>query len=148
MIPVHNNDTDIKSFHDWYLILEDDADFKFHAYKDDFRTYLGNVLRQIPKDADMLYLGCVIPKSSKKKYSKNKMFIRLSYAWQLHAYVLKGSAIEILLNNLPINGPVDNYISSLMYNKLLVGYALSEKIIIQQGIIILLQLLSLFNIYY
>ena len=136
MIRVHNKDTDSDSYHDWYLILEDDADIKLVAYKDDFKDFLGRVLHRIPKDADMLYLGCVIPKSSRKKYSKNKMFIRLSYAWQLHAYILKGSAVEILLNNLPINGPVDNYISSLMYNKLLVGYTLSERIINQQGIIL------------
>ena len=121
MIRVYEKGNDTTSYHDWYLILEDDAEFKFTGYRDDFRSYLSEVLRNIPKDADILYLGCVIPRSARKKYSKNKMFVRLSYAWQLHSYILKGKAVDILLKNLPISGPVDNYVSSLMHNELLVG---------------------------
>ena len=101
----------------------------------DFHSCLVDVLRKIPKDADILYLGCVIPRNARSnKYSKNKMFVRVNYAWQLHAYVLKGIAVDKILKNLPINGPVDTFIGSLLYSKALVGYALVDKIISQQGI--------------
>jgi GR25 family glycosyltransferase involved in LPS biosynthesis len=141
MIRIYENDRDVTSYHDWYLILEDDITVKLNSRKD-FQSCLVDVLRKIPKDADVLYLGCVIPRNSKSnKYSKNKMFVRVNYAWQLHAYILKGTAVDKILKKLPINGPVDTFISNLLYNKVLVGYALVEKIILQQGMFIIIYLL-------
>lgn len=151
MIRVYDNDNDTFSYHDWYLILEDDAEINFPAHKNNFRSNLGDILRKIPKDADILYLGCVIPRACKKKYSKNRMFVRVTYAWQLHAYILKGSSVEILLKNLPIIGPVDNYMSSLMHRELLIGYSLVDKIVIQAGIIVTLLMISFiinYNLFY
>jgi GR25 family glycosyltransferase involved in LPS biosynthesis len=137
MIRIYEKDRNVTSYHDWYLIFEDDITVQPANSRKDFHSYLVDVLRKTPKDADILYLGCVIPRNAKtNKYSKNKMFVRVNYAWQLHAYVLKGLAVDRILKSLPINGPVDTFIGSLLYNKTLVGYALVDKIIIQQGICI------------
>lgn len=43
----------------------------------------------------------------------------------LHAYVLRGRAVDILLAALPINAPVDNFIAELIHDGRLTAYAVS-----------------------
>ena len=102
---------------DWYLIFEDDADVTNNIGSDGFQSILNRLIKQkIPSDFDICYLGHVIPKNCNKRFFRGGDIIEPSYAWCLHAYLLRGKAINILLNNLPINAPVDNFIAQLLFD--------------------------------
>ena len=124
---------------DWYLILEDDASVS----EDTARTHggfgvaLAKFLRLVPAECDILYLGWSIPwgKASHPtvKVRGKDVFIKPSYIWQLHGYVLRGRAVDTLLASLPINAPLDNFIARLIFEKRLVAYALHDQLVRQEG---------------
>lgn len=121
---------------DCYLILEDDADIKSYAEMK-FRC---EILRMIRKaaltDWDIIYLGGVIPsKSSTFKGSslKGGYFMKVNYIWMMHSYLIKGSAITKILASLPIIGPIDNFLGTLIFNGVLNAYALGDFIVDQHG---------------
>ena len=110
-----SNEMDEKN--DWYLIFEDDADVTNNIGSDGFQSILNRLIKQkIPHDFDICYLGHVIPRNCNKRFFRGGDIIEPSYVWCLHAYLLRGKAINILLNNLPINAPVDNFIAQLLYD--------------------------------
>ena len=105
---------------DWYLILEDDAEVARAAVTDGLQATLNKIIHQkLPYDFDICYLGHVIPQNSEKTFFRGGEIVKINYAWCLHAYILRGKAIKILLNNLPINAPVDNFIAQLLNDEVL-----------------------------
>jgi hypothetical protein len=108
---------------DWYLIFEDDAQISTRSAggtkRNDFQSILFQTLKySLPAEWDICYLGCMIPHNCKKYYHKN--LVKPSYVWEQHAYVLKGRAVEKILGSLPISAPVDNFISQLITDGILV----------------------------
>lgn len=101
---------------DFFLILEDDAHVT-PLHQTNFQHHLMEILRKLPVDAEILYLGGAVPKGGtkfKSSMTSNGLFCRVNYIWQLHAYLVKRSAVDTLLSHLPINGPVDNFVASLI----------------------------------
>lgn len=107
---------------DYYIIFEDDANVSA-AKQDDFRREVAYLMKRLPNSVDVLYLGGALPKRAAEFRSHlmhGGAFLKVNYIWMLHAYVLRGRAVDALLSNLPINSPVDNFLASLIYHKQLV----------------------------
>lgn len=119
---------------DWYLILEDDA-VVAPEYREPvrFRRHLAHLLVSLPSDWDILYLGHAASARGKGRTLKGGLFFKPSYLWQLHGYILRGKAVQTLLSSLPIRGPVDNFLASLIYDGSLCAYSLQRQLIIQEG---------------
>jgi GR25 family glycosyltransferase involved in LPS biosynthesis len=103
---------------DWYLICEDDAKFTTNAsvIGQSFTATLTKIIHdRVPADFDIVYLGCVIPRGATQyRVGSTKVVRKVSYAWMLHSYVLRGRAVPYLLSQLPISAPVDNFIAQLI----------------------------------
>jgi GR25 family glycosyltransferase involved in LPS biosynthesis len=107
------------------LVLEDDVQFT-----DDFNEYLYNVMEELPKDYDILYLGysdsiCNPPKNSYLNYIYKPNFPVL-----LHAYIVSNNGLKKLLKLIT---KVDKHIDWLIaynINKLNI-YASQKKIVNQ-----------------
>lgn len=104
---------------DYFLVLEDDVSFPQQSLVN-LRATVRALMRALPADVDILYLGGVLPKETpqfKLKHKKDEPFYSVNYVWTLQAYVLRPRAVEILLSKLPIWAPVDNFVSGMIYNK-------------------------------
>lgn len=101
---------------DWYLILEDDAEAATtNVMSEGFQVTLNKIIQQkVPNNFDICYLGHVIPHNADKKFFRGGDIIKTKYAWCLHAYILRGKSVDILLKKLPINAPVDNFIAQML----------------------------------
>lgn len=109
---------------DWYLVLEDDAKFVQAASSPvvDFAAVVTRiVLDKVPPDFDIVYLGHVIPSRALQQSAgaRRSGIVKVNYAWKLHAYVLRGRAVEMLLQRLPICAPVDKFIAQLIHENYL-----------------------------
>lgn len=108
------------------LILEDDAIFYKGSKKDDrnqeksFYTMFSSLVRQLPDDWDVLYLGFSdrgerIPiqftNSNSMKIYEDVMVFKPEYGFHTHAYALTRKAAQILLQNLPVIGPIDVWLA-------------------------------------
>jgi hypothetical protein len=98
----------------YYLVMEDDIKIDSGDGKE-FLGKLADLTRALPKNTDICYLGYVIPKNAKVTYSPKKTYIKPTYLWQLHAYLLSAGGAKKLLSYLPVNAPVDNFIASLIF---------------------------------
>jgi len=118
----------------FFIILEDDASI-VGSMSRKFQLKLIALLENVPDDVDILYLGAMVPARAvaKRVIFRGVRFLKLCYAWQLHAYVLTARAVETLLGNLPINGPVDNFIASLVHSGVLNAYMPERQLVGQQG---------------
>jgi GR25 family glycosyltransferase involved in LPS biosynthesis len=119
---------------DWYLILEDDA-VVAPEYREPvrFRRRLTELLVAVPTDWDILYLGHAASSRGKGKALSGGLFCKPSYLWQLHGYVLRGRAVDKLLSLVPIRGPVDNFMASLVFDGSLCAYSLQRQLVVQEG---------------
>lgn len=102
------------------------------------RITIHRQLESAPDNMDVLYLGAIIPRkvkgiSNQRVRSRGRSFIRVKYARQLHAYVLTAKAVKIILDNLPVNAPVDNFIASLVHAGTLMAYMPERLVVTQQG---------------
>jgi GR25 family glycosyltransferase involved in LPS biosynthesis len=105
---------------DWYLILEDDAEATTtNLLSEGFQITLNKVLQKVPYNFDICYLGHVIPHHAEKKLFRGGDIIKTKYAWCLHAYVLRGKAVDVLLKKLPISAPVDNFIAQMLHEEII-----------------------------
>lgn len=104
---------------DWYLILEDDCSINQRdtasIFGLDFRMQLNDVVRRLPVDWGICYLGYVIPRNAKKNMI-GKHFMKPNYVWQLHAYIISSRSAKYLLSSLPVNKPVDNFLATLIHS--------------------------------
>ncbi len=118
---------------DWYFILEDDARLK--ANRQRAKKFINQLVHNvIPSDFDILFLGYFANNSMNlNEFRKEKIrFRRINYVHGLHAYLVKGKSLELILNqHLPISGPVDNYIGALINAGNLHAYAIADKLFIQ-----------------
>ncbi len=87
---------------EYVLILEDDA-----VIRDNFSAELEDVLRRVPKDFDVLFLGSCCTEGAPRTQIDGNIY-DLRYPQCLHAYVLSKNAAQVLLRNCrDVNGPVD-----------------------------------------
>ena len=101
------------------LILEDDAVFYGRKSGRKFVDAMKQVWKALPSDWDVLYLGfsdrgerhyiVTDPKGSSNSCEIH--LFRPTYGFHTHAYVLKASAAQVLLGNLPVNGPLDVWLA-------------------------------------
>lgn len=89
-----------------HIILEDDA---IGGINSNTQIFLNKILKTLPKDYDMYLLGFVDlkPINTKSLHAKVKEFVLL------HSYIITPKGAQKLLEQLPINKPVDTWISSI-----------------------------------
>jgi len=106
------------------LVLEDDA-----APTADFTEVLDRTLRVLPKDAHVLYLGYSQAADWKREISPD--LVEAEYVWTTVAYMIWPAGARILLNRLPIDQPVDNWMATACAEGGIKSYCVRPKIIRQ-----------------
>ena len=88
-----------------HVILEDDA-IEHNKYA---QQILEDIYANMPKDFDLYLLGYIDlePTDTKSKNARVKQFVLL------HSYIITPKGAQKLLEKLPINMPVDSWLSSL-----------------------------------
>jgi GR25 family glycosyltransferase involved in LPS biosynthesis len=88
-----------------HIILEDDA----IGINSNTKIFLNKILKTLPKDYDIYLIGFVDlePINVKSLHAKVKEFVLL------HSYIITPKGAQKLLEQLPINKPVDTWISSI-----------------------------------
>ena len=99
----------------WYIICEDDAAIVSRNIVHNFQYSLRRIVEALPTDCDICYLGHIIASAGIRKKSMYRLFLKPSYLWQMHAYMLTPNSAKRLLTHLPVNDPVDNFIARLIY---------------------------------
>jgi len=106
------------------LILEDDA-----APTANFTEVLERALPVLPKDAHVLYLGYSQAADWKREISPD--LVEAEYVWTTVAYMIWPAGARILLNRLPIDQPVDNWMATACAEGAIKSYCVKPKIILQ-----------------
>ena len=88
-----------------HIILEDDA----IGINSNTKIFLNKILKTLPKDYDIYLLGFIDlePISVTNLHEKVKEFVLL------HSYIITPKGAQKLLEQLPINMPVDTWFSSI-----------------------------------
>ena len=90
------------------IIFEDDA----HYMKSNFKQEIDNILDTVPKDWDIILLGYMIKDNSHKDEIKIGTFYKIKQFFLTHCYLIKLKGVRRLLTLLPINAPIDTWLSS------------------------------------
>merc|ERR1719379_220927 len=110
------------------ILVEDDA-----IPVDGFATKLMQGLKDIPKDADLLYLGYSKPdKSPWIKELPGTDLAQAEYVWTTVGYMIWPSGARKLLQRLPVDSPVDNYMSWASHEGVTNVYAFKTPVIKQE----------------
>ena len=89
------------------MILEDDA----QLFYNDFENIVNKLLINVPNDWDIILLGYgVTPKMMEKEYNINGLY-KVDGFVLTHCYLIRRKCVNILLKNLPIDMPIDTWIS-------------------------------------
>jgi GR25 family glycosyltransferase involved in LPS biosynthesis len=106
------------------LVLEDDA-----APMPDFAGILRRALATLPSDAHILYLG--YSQASHWRREVSPELVESEYVWTTVGYMIWPAAARLLLSQLPINQPVDNWMAQLCAAGNLKAYCVRPKIVRQ-----------------
>lgn len=106
------------------LVLEDDA-----APTENFTKILARALAVLPSDAHVLYLGYSQAAEWKREISQE--LVEAEYVWTTVAYMIWPAGARILLNRLPIDQPVDNWMATACAEGAINSYCVRPKIIHQ-----------------
>mmetsp|Transcript_73639 Transcript_73639/g.134613 ORF Transcript_73639/g.134613 Transcript_73639/m.134613 type:complete len:378 (+) Transcript_73639:94-1227(+) len=106
------------------LVLEDDA-----APTAQFTEGLKAALAPLPGDAHLLYLGYSQAADWKREISTS--LVEAEYVWTTVGYIVWPAGARILLNRLPIDQPVDNWMASLCASGDIKAYCVRPKIVRQ-----------------
>ena len=94
----------------WPLVLEDDA-----VLVDRFQERLDQLLEELPRDFHYCALGYARPKEAPLLEIPGCEYIKLpTMTWYLTGYLLSQSGAQYLLDQLPVEGPVDSWIGGKM----------------------------------
>ena len=92
------------------LVLEDDA-----VLVDRFQERLDQLLEELPRDFHYCALGYARPKEAPLLEIPGCEYIKLpTMTWYLTGYLLSQSGAQYLLDQLPVEGPVDSWIGGKM----------------------------------
>ena len=108
------------------LILEDDI-----LLVNNFQTRLKKNLLSLPDDWHILYLGYMNPRENGLAQFITPELCKAHFVFGTYAYLLNMQGRDILLSNLPIDRPVDNFIGSLCESNKLKAYAIHPPLISQ-----------------
>lgn len=106
------------------LVLEDDARPIIG-----FTEILEEALKHLPENRHVLYLGYSQAAHWRRELSAN--LVEAEYVWTTVAYIIWPAGARILLNRLPINQPVDNWMASACAAGAINAYCVKPKIIHQ-----------------
>eukprot|EP00928_Gymnodinium_smaydae_P053564 TRINITY_DN37527_c0_g1_i1.p2 TRINITY_DN37527_c0_g1~~TRINITY_DN37527_c0_g1_i1.p2 ORF type:complete len:398 (-),score=79.36 TRINITY_DN37527_c0_g1_i1:192-1385(-) len=106
------------------LVLEDDA-----VLMPDFTDTLARALQALPEDRHILYLGYSQAADWPREITPE--LVESLYVWTTVGYILWPAGAKVLLSNLPINQPVDNWMGTLCADGKLRSYCVRPKIIRQ-----------------
>jgi len=106
------------------LVLEDDA-----APTPEFREILCRALKALPSDAHLLYLGYSQAADWRRELTAD--LVESEYVWTTVGYIVWPKGARILLSQLPVNEPVDNWMAGLCTDNQIKAYAVRPKIIRQ-----------------
>jgi len=110
------------------ILVEDDA-----IPVDGFATKLMEGLKKVPKDADVLYLGYSKPdKSPWIREIPDSDIAEAEYVWTTVGYIIWPSGARKLLQRLPVDSPVDNYMSWASHENATKVYAFKQPLIRQE----------------
>lgn len=104
------------------LVLEDDA-----APTENFSDALERVLSNMPQDAQVLYLGYSQAAGWRRIVSED--LVEAEYVWTTVAYVIWPSGARVLLDLLPVDQPVDNFMAAACAAGHLKSYCMKPKIV-------------------
>merc|ERR1719271_676359 len=110
------------------LLVEDDA-----IPVEGFAAKLVQGLKDVPKDADLLYLGYSKPdKAPWKREIPGTDIAEAEYVWTTVGYMIWPSGARKLLQRLPVDSPVDNYMSWASHENITKVYAFKTPLIKQE----------------
>jgi len=106
------------------LVLEDDA-----APVEKFTEILERALHALPRDAHVLYLG--YSQAAEWRCEVSAEVVEAEYVWTTVGYIIWPAGARILLNRLPIDQPVDNWMAAACASGAIKSYCIKPKIIYQ-----------------
>merc|ERR1719379_1052915 len=110
------------------ILMEDDA-----IPVEGFATKLMQGLQDLPEDADLLYLGYSKPdKSNWIRELPGTDLAQAEYVWTTVGYMIWPSGARKLLQRLPVDSPVDNYMSWASHEGVTNVYAFKTPVIKQE----------------
>merc|ERR1719440_649628 len=110
------------------ILVEDDA-----IPVDGFAAKLVQGLKDVPKDADLLYLGYSKPdKAPWIRGIPGTDIAEAEYVWTTVGYMIWPSGARKLLQRLPVDSPVDNYMSWASHENVTKVYAFKTPLIKQE----------------
>jgi GR25 family glycosyltransferase involved in LPS biosynthesis len=104
------------------LVLEDDA-----APTEQFREILQRVLPTVPSDAHVLYLG--YSQAAEWRRQVSEYLVESEYVWTTVAYIIWPAGAQLLLDMLPVDQPVDNFMALACAAGKLKSYCMKPKIV-------------------
>jgi GR25 family glycosyltransferase involved in LPS biosynthesis len=110
------------------VILEDDA-----VPVSGFAKKLKKAFQEVPKDADILYLGYSRPDKAPWRREIGNYIAEVDYVWTTVAYVIWPAGARKLLERLPVDSPVDNFMSWASHENKTKAYATISPIIKQEA---------------
>ena len=105
------------------LILEDDA-----VFSKDFSSRFKYTSASLPADWDIFYLG-YISTGGLQKFSKHLR--KVVFVYGAYAYMLSLRGVQKILDELPIDRPLDNFLGKLTETGKINGYAAYPELISQ-----------------
>eukprot|EP00929_Paragymnodinium_shiwhaense_P118579 TRINITY_DN90499_c0_g1_i1.p1 TRINITY_DN90499_c0_g1~~TRINITY_DN90499_c0_g1_i1.p1 ORF type:complete len:368 (+),score=54.62 TRINITY_DN90499_c0_g1_i1:103-1206(+) len=106
------------------LVLEDDA-----APTPEFTATLERAMADTPKDAHVLYLGYSQAAEWKREVTAD--VVESEYVWTTVGYIVWPAGARLLLDRLPVDQPVDNFMAQAAADGALKAYCIRPKIIRQ-----------------
>mmetsp|Transcript_3899 Transcript_3899/g.9948 ORF Transcript_3899/g.9948 Transcript_3899/m.9948 type:complete len:398 (-) Transcript_3899:116-1309(-) len=106
------------------LVLEDDA-----APTPEFTVTLERAIAATPSDAHLLYLG--YSQAAKWRREVSIDVVEAEYVWTTVGYLVWPAGARLLLDRLPINQPVDNWMATMCAEGDIKAYCVRPKIIRQ-----------------
>merc|ERR1719272_2691300 len=88
------------------ILVEDDA-----VPVRDFSVKLKKALDEVPSDADLLYLGYSRPEKAPWREDVGESLAKVDYVWTTIGYIVWPKGARKLLQRLPVDSPVDNFMS-------------------------------------
>jgi len=106
------------------LVLEDDAE-----PTPEFAATIRRALADLPTDAHVLYLGYSQAAEWRREVTAD--LVESEYVWTTVGYIIWPAGARILLSNLPVNAPVDNWMAGRCATHEIKAYCVRPKIIRQ-----------------
>lgn len=108
------------------LVLEDDAE-----PIPEFNRIFAQCMETLPQDADIVYLG--YSQAAPWRREVGPVLVEAEYVWTTVAYLIWPRCAKYLLEQLPVDQPVDNWMACLCADQKVKSYCARPKIVRQAG---------------